>query len=183
MNDKGYYHSLKKRPRDPHARPPSFSFHNARHRVTRGHSAQPRALGARRPPHHPSRARLRKSPSRRPARSPSGATCSKPLLTISGQQACKRRPTTPAVPHGDRQNQPAHPQRPPRQRHRPHDEAPPQGRFPAPTLSPDSFLAAVITDLFSQGVSFADHADPRTTRLYNRRHKKVTHNIVERISI
>ena len=35
-----------------------------------GHPAQPRALGARRPPHHPSRARLRKSPSRRPARSP-----------------------------------------------------------------------------------------------------------------
>ena len=35
-----------------------------------GHPAQPRALGARRPPHHPSKARLRKSPSRRPARSP-----------------------------------------------------------------------------------------------------------------
>ena len=35
-----------------------------------GHPAQPRALGARRPPRHPSRVRLRKSPSRRPARSP-----------------------------------------------------------------------------------------------------------------
>ena len=30
---------------------------------------------------------------------------------------------------------------------------------------------------------FAGHADPRTTRLYNRRYKKVTRNIVERISI
>ena len=29
----------------------------------------------------------------------------------------------------------------------------------------------------------AGHADPRTTRLYDRRQKKVTRNIVERISI
>jgi integrase/recombinase XerD len=29
----------------------------------------------------------------------------------------------------------------------------------------------------------ADHADPRTTRLYDRRRREVTRNIVERISI
>ena len=58
-----------------------------------------------------------------------------------------------------------------------------------PTLSPHSFRVAVITDLLSQGVPLEDvqllagHADPRTTRLYDRRHKKVTRNIVERISI
>jgi len=56
-------------------------------------------------------------------------------------------------------------------------------------LSPHSFRVAVITDLLSQGVSLADvqnlagHADPRTTRLYDRRQRRVTRNIVERISI
>ena len=46
-----------------------------------------------------------------------------------------------------------------------------------------------ITDLLSQGVPLEDvqylagHAEPRTTRLYDRRQKKVTRNIVERISI
>jgi integrase/recombinase XerD len=56
-------------------------------------------------------------------------------------------------------------------------------------LSPHSFRVATITDLLEQGVSLenvqslAGHADPRTTRLYDRRHKKVTRNIVERISI
>jgi integrase/recombinase XerD len=29
----------------------------------------------------------------------------------------------------------------------------------------------------------AGHADPRTTRLYDRRQKKITRNVVERISI
>jgi hypothetical protein len=29
----------------------------------------------------------------------------------------------------------------------------------------------------------AGHADPRTTRLYDRRRRKITRNIVERISI
>jgi putative transposase len=33
------------------------------------------------------------------------------------------------------------------------------------------------------GLTLAGHADPRTTRLYDRRRKKVTRNIVERISI
>jgi integrase/recombinase XerD len=56
-------------------------------------------------------------------------------------------------------------------------------------LSPHSFRVAVITDLLEQGVpldevqQLAGHADPRTTRLYDRRQKKVTRNIVERISI
>ncbi len=56
-------------------------------------------------------------------------------------------------------------------------------------LSPHSFRVATITDLLSQGVPLEDvqnlagHADPRTTRLYDRRKKSVTRNIVERISI
>jgi site-specific recombinase XerD len=46
-----------------------------------------------------------------------------------------------------------------------------------------------ITGLIEQGVSLEDaqrlagHADPRTTRLYDRRDKKITRNIVERSSI
>ena len=56
-------------------------------------------------------------------------------------------------------------------------------------LSPHSFRVATITDLLSQGVPLEDvqmlagHADPRTTRLYDRRNRRVTRNIVERISI
>ncbi len=56
-------------------------------------------------------------------------------------------------------------------------------------LSPHSFRVATITDLLGQGVPLEDvqqlagHADPRTTRLYDRRQKKITRNIVERISI
>ncbi len=56
-------------------------------------------------------------------------------------------------------------------------------------LSPHSFRVTTITDLLSQGHSLSDvqylagHADPRTTRLYDRRQKNVTRNIVERISI
>ena len=56
-------------------------------------------------------------------------------------------------------------------------------------LSPHSFRVATITDLLEQGVPLEDvqnlagHADPRTTRLYDRRKKTVTRNIVERISI
>lgn len=58
-----------------------------------------------------------------------------------------------------------------------------------PRLSPHSFRVATITDLLSQGVPLEDvqnlagHADPRTTRLYDRRQRRVTRNIVERISI
>ena len=56
-------------------------------------------------------------------------------------------------------------------------------------ISPHSFRVTTITDLLSQGVPLEDvqqlagHADPRTTRLYDRRHRKVTRNIVERISV
>jgi site-specific recombinase XerD len=56
-------------------------------------------------------------------------------------------------------------------------------------ICPHSFRVTTITDLLSQGVPLEDvqhlagHADPRTTRLYDRRRKKVTRNIVERISI
>ena len=57
------------------------------------------------------------------------------------------------------------------------------------TLSPHSFRVATITNLLTQGVpledvqNLANHADPRTTRLYDRRRRKVTRNIVERIPI
>ncbi len=56
-------------------------------------------------------------------------------------------------------------------------------------LSPHSFRVTGITDLLTQGVPlddvqyFAGHSSPRTTKLYDRRQKKVTRNIVERISI
>jgi len=56
-------------------------------------------------------------------------------------------------------------------------------------LSPHSFRVAVITDLLQHGASLDDvqnlagHADPRTTRLYDRRQRQVTRNLVERISI
>jgi integrase/recombinase XerD len=56
-------------------------------------------------------------------------------------------------------------------------------------LSPHSFRVTTITDLLEQGVPLEDvqrlagHADPRTTRLYDSRNKKITRNIVERISI
>ena len=52
-----------------------------------------------------------------------------------------------------------------------------------------SFRVTTIPDLLEQGVPLEDvqrlagHADPRTTRLYDRRQKKITRNIVERISI
>lgn len=56
-------------------------------------------------------------------------------------------------------------------------------------LSPHSFRVTAITDLLTQGVPLEDvqylvgHSSPRTTRLYDRRQKKVTRSIVERISI
>jgi integrase/recombinase XerD len=56
-------------------------------------------------------------------------------------------------------------------------------------LSPHSFRVGVITDLLSQGVPLEDvqnlvgHADPRTTRLYDRRQKKVMRSVVEKISV
>jgi site-specific recombinase XerD len=56
-------------------------------------------------------------------------------------------------------------------------------------LSPHSFRVTTITDLLEQAVPLQDvqylagHADPRTTRLYDRRQRRVTRNLVERISI
>jgi integrase/recombinase XerD len=56
-------------------------------------------------------------------------------------------------------------------------------------LSPHSFRVTTVTDLLTQGVPLeevqylAGHSDPRTTRLYDRRQRQVTRNIVERISI
>ena len=56
-------------------------------------------------------------------------------------------------------------------------------------LSPHSFRVTTLTDLLEQGVPLEDvqylagHSDPRTTRLYDRRRRRITRNIVERISI
>ncbi len=56
-------------------------------------------------------------------------------------------------------------------------------------FSPHSFRVTVVTDLLEQNVRLEDvqylagHSDPRTTRIYDRRRRKVTRNIVERISI
>jgi integrase/recombinase XerD len=56
-------------------------------------------------------------------------------------------------------------------------------------LSPHSFRVAAITDLLTREVPLEDvqylagHAEPRATGLYDRRQKRVTRNIVERISI
>jgi site-specific recombinase XerD len=55
--------------------------------------------------------------------------------------------------------------------------------------SPHSFRVTTITDLLTQGVALEDvqrlagHADPRTTGLRDRRDRKITRNIVERISV
>lgn len=56
-------------------------------------------------------------------------------------------------------------------------------------LTCHSFRATTATDLLEQGVPLEDvqellgHADPRTTRLYDRRDRTVTRKVVERISI
>ncbi len=56
-------------------------------------------------------------------------------------------------------------------------------------FSPHSLRVTTVTDLLEQNVPLEDvqylagHADPRTTRIYDRRRRKVTRNIVERISI
>jgi len=55
--------------------------------------------------------------------------------------------------------------------------------------SPHSFRVTTITDLLEQNVPREDvqhlawHADPRTTGLYDRRKRKISRNIVERISV
>jgi site-specific recombinase XerD len=56
-------------------------------------------------------------------------------------------------------------------------------------LSPHSFRACTATDLLQQGISLEDvqyllgHSDSRVTKLYDRRHRQITRNIVERISV
>ncbi len=56
-------------------------------------------------------------------------------------------------------------------------------------FSPHSFRVAVVTDLLKQDVPVEDvqylagHANAATTQLYDRRRRRVTRNIVERISI
>jgi len=59
-----------------------------------------------------------------------------------------------------------------------------------PTLmSPHSFRSMAATDLLLQGVALEDvqfllgHSDSRVTKLYDRRQKQITRNIVERISV
>ena len=57
-----------------------------------------------------------------------------------------------------------------------------------PIFSPHSFRVLVVTDLLSQDVPLEDvqylagHANSRTTQIYDRRRRRVTHSIVERIS-
>ena len=45
------------------------------------------------------------------------------------------------------------------------------------------FIIGGTANTFADVQRLAGHADPRTTRLYDRRRRKVTRNIVERISI
>ena len=60
---------------------------------------------------------------------------------------------------------------------------------PLGQFSPHSFRVATVTDLLELNLALEDvqhlagHADPRTTRLHDPRRRKVTRNIVERISI
>ena len=56
-------------------------------------------------------------------------------------------------------------------------------------LSPHSFRVLVVTDLLSQNVPLEDvqylagHAHPRTTQIYDRRRRRISRNLVERISV
>jgi integrase/recombinase XerD len=56
-------------------------------------------------------------------------------------------------------------------------------------MTPHSFRAGMATHLLEQGVPIEEvqyllgHADPRTTKIYDHRKRKVTRNIVERIAI
>jgi integrase/recombinase XerD len=56
-------------------------------------------------------------------------------------------------------------------------------------FSPHSFRVAVVTDLLNQNVPLEDvqylagHSNPRTTQIYDRRRRRITRNIVERIWI
>lgn len=58
-----------------------------------------------------------------------------------------------------------------------------------PIITPHSFRTMVVTALLEQGVSIEDvqylagHSHPSTTQIYDRRARKVTRNIVERIPV
>jgi len=64
-----------------------------------------------------------------------------------------------------------------------------QTQFPASALMNYVWCPRNSMDLLTQGAKLEDvqylagHTEPRTTGLYDRRQKKVTRNIVERISI
>ena len=55
--------------------------------------------------------------------------------------------------------------------------------------TPHSFRVMVVTDLLGQNVPMEDvqylagHSNPQTTQIYDRRRRRVTRNIVERISV
>ena len=55
-------------------------------------------------------------------------------------------------------------------------------------LSPHSFRVLVVTDLLSQNVPLEDaqylagHSHPRTTQIYDRRRRRISRNLVVRIS-
>ena len=44
-------------------------------------------------------------------------------------------------------------------------------------------LAALLSPATRNVQRLAGHSDPRTTRLYDRRDRKITRNVVERISV
>jgi integrase/recombinase XerD len=56
-------------------------------------------------------------------------------------------------------------------------------------FSPHSFRFTVVTDLLNQNIPLEDvqylagHSSPTTTRVYDRRRRRATRNIVERISM
>ena len=56
-------------------------------------------------------------------------------------------------------------------------------------VTPHGFRVMVVTDLLSQNVPMEDvqylagHSNPQTTQIYDRRRRRVTRNIVERISV
>jgi site-specific recombinase XerD len=58
-----------------------------------------------------------------------------------------------------------------------------------PQISPHSFRVTLATDLLKQDVPLEQvqyllgHSDARTTKLYDRRKRQVTRNVVERISV
>ena len=87
------------------------------------------------------------------------------------------------------QDEDAHQERDDRDRHLPHDEAAAEGGWaPRPLLAPlvprhDHHRPARAQRPLEDVQHLAGHADPRTTRLYDRRRRKVTRNIVERISV